>query len=160
MLTWLRSLVAEWSGMRRSDVDTEVENATGAGDGATGTTDTDRTDGGAANGRAPPGRDGRPLEQQFPLELPVSKVEVYRTLGFRPPEFLVWLVEEDGGRMWQVDLVETTGWSKSAMSRSLCSLESDGTLERVQVGRRKLVCVPGELPALVSNDDWPDAPRV
>lgn len=156
MLTWFKSLVAAKSGTRQPDA--EVEEATRAGDSATGTTDADRTGGGATDGVAPPGRDSRPPGQQLFPELPVSRVEVYRNLDLLPPEFLVWVVKENGGQMWQADIVETTGWSKSTVSRYLCSLESDGTLERIQAGRRKLVCVPGELPDRVSNDDWPDAP--
>ena len=43
-------------------------------------------------------------------------------------------------------MVDATGWSKSTVSRYLDSLESSGLVERVWVGRRKLVGVPGELP--------------
>ena len=55
--------------------------------------------------------------------------------------------------MWQSDLVETTGWSKSTVSRYLDTLETSGTVERVRVGRRNLVGVPGELPDVVPTTD-------
>lgn len=157
MLTWVKSLVAEGSGMGQPDA--EVADATRTGGSTTGTTDAGRTDGGATDRAAPPGRSGRPSEEQLLLELPVSKVDVYCDLGLQPAEFLVWVVEENGGQMWQGDLVETTGWSKSTVSRYLCSREAKGTLERLQVGRRKLVYTPEKSPDLVNDDDWPDTPR-
>ncbi|MDX1748471.1 MAG: helix-turn-helix domain-containing protein [Halobacteriales archaeon] len=87
----------------------------------------------------------------------VSKQEVHIELGLRPAEFLEWLVRDAGGRMWQADLVETTGWSGSSVSRYLGRLESEGTVDRVQIGRRKLVGVPGGLPESVPTSDGPTA---
>ena len=79
----------------------------------------------------------------------VSKQELGMELGLQPHEFLAWLVRDAGGQMWQAEMVETTGWSKSTVSRYLESLESSGIVERVPVGRRKLVGVPGEMPDCV-----------
>ena len=76
----------------------------------------------------------------------VSRQEVQIELGLQPHEFLAWLVRSSGGRMWQADMVETTGWSKSTVSRYLDTLESNDIVERVQIGRRKLVGVPDEMP--------------
>jgi hypothetical protein len=72
----------------------------------------------------------------------IPKQTIWTELGLQPHEFLVWLVRDAGGRMWQAELVETTGWSKSTVSRYLDSLETDGTVERVWVGRQKLVSLP------------------
>ena len=83
----------------------------------------------------------------------VSKQELRMELGLRPHEFLAWLVRDAGGQMWQAEMVETTGWSKSTVSRYLESLESSGIVERVPVGRRKLVGVPGEMPDCVPEAD-------
>ena len=87
----------------------------------------------------------------------VSRGEVGVELGLQPHEFLAWLVRYSGGRAWQTELVETTGWSKSTVSRYLDSLESNGVVERVRIGRRKLVGVPGRMPdAVPPSGDPPD----
>jgi hypothetical protein len=84
----------------------------------------------------------------------ISKQRVWMDLGLSPDEFLVELICRAGGRMWQADIVNTTGWSKSTVSRHLGELESSGTIERVQIGRRKLVGVPGEMPdEVVESED-------
>jgi hypothetical protein len=46
-------------------------------------------------------------------------------------------------------------WSKSSVSRYLGTLESDDIVERVQIGRRKLVGVPEEMPDAVPVADGP-----
>jgi hypothetical protein len=85
----------------------------------------------------------------------VSKQELGMELGLQPHEFLAWLVRDAGGQMWQAEMVETTGWSKSTVSRYLEALESSGIVERVPVGRRKLVGIPGEMPDHVPVSDSP-----
>jgi hypothetical protein len=85
----------------------------------------------------------------------VSKQEVQVELGLQPHEFLAWLVRSSGGRMWQADVVDTTGWSKSTVSRYLDTLESNDVVERVRIGRRKLVGVPEEMPVESRTPDGP-----
>ncbi|MDX1746987.1 MAG: helix-turn-helix domain-containing protein [Halobacteriales archaeon] len=85
----------------------------------------------------------------------VSKQDVQMELGLQPHEFLVWLVRDAGGHMWQADMVDATGWSKSTVSRYLDTLESSGVVERVWIGRRKLVGVPGEMPDPISVSEGP-----
>lgn len=153
MLTWLESLFAAGSGRRQPD--TEPERAARAGDDDTGAADADHTGGGATDGATTPERDSVSPARELVEESLVSKRELRLEFGLSPPEFLVCVVRDEGGQTWQGVLVKRTGWSKSTVSRYLCSLESDGTLKRIPVGRRKLVCVPGEMPDIVSNDDWP-----
>lgn len=86
-------------------------------------------------------------------EKPVSKQAVYVEFGLQPHEFLAWLVRDAGGKMWQTDLVRTTGWAKSTVSRYLETLEANGTVTRVLIGRNNLVGIPGEMPDIVSSPD-------
>lgn len=50
------------------------------------------------------------------------------------------------GYAWQSELVEATGWSGGKVSRTLSSMESDGTVNRYRSGREKVVFVPGTEP--------------
>ncbi|MFC6938530.1 helix-turn-helix transcriptional regulator [Salinirubellus sp. GCM10025818] len=85
----------------------------------------------------------------------VSKRDVRVEFGLQPDEFLAQLVRSADGRMWQADLVETTGWSKSTVSRYLDGLETDGTVERIWIGRQKLVSLPEAAPETPDATDGP-----
>lgn len=63
-----------------------------------------------------------------------------------PKPHLLELLASKGGRMKQTDLVESTEWSKSTISRHLTQLERDGYVKRVRIGRCKLV--------LFASDDY------
>lgn len=56
-----------------------------------------------------------------------------------------------GGRMRQGDLVECTEWSKSKMSRLLSDMEAEGTINRTQIGREKIVALPGHEPGAAQS---------
>ncbi|UTF53981.1 helix-turn-helix transcriptional regulator [Natronosalvus rutilus] len=56
------------------------------------------------------------------------------------------LIAQSGGRMRQSDLVEETRWSSSSVSRKLSSMEEEGLITRVQVGRGNLVFLAGYEP--------------
>ena len=65
-----------------------------------------------------------------------------------------------GGRMRQGELVDCTEWSKSKMSRLLSDMEDEGTIKRTQIGREKIVALPGyEHEAVKSPFDAPDGVR-
>ncbi|MFC6836091.1 helix-turn-helix transcriptional regulator [Halomarina ordinaria] len=49
------------------------------------------------------------------------------------------LLEENGGRMRQVDIVEGTDWSKSKVSMLLSDMEDDGLVNKLRVGRENIV---------------------
>lgn len=55
-------------------------------------------------------------------------------------------LEANGGRLWQQDICERTGWSPTTVSRTLSELEDTGPIVRVQFGRQKLVCLPDSVP--------------
>lgn len=58
-------------------------------------------------------------------------------------QFVVDLLLSNGGRVRQSAVVETSGWSKSKVSRLLSRMERDGHVEKVAVGRENLVVLVG-----------------
>lgn len=56
------------------------------------------------------------------------------------------LLEENGGRMLQSDMVEAADWSKATVSRVLTTMEEAGEVTRVDIGRGNLVARPGDEP--------------
>jgi len=52
---------------------------------------------------------------------------------------VVTLIQENGGRMKQVNIVEETGWSKSKVSMLLSDMEDDGTISKLRVGRENII---------------------
>jgi len=59
---------------------------------------------------------------------------------------VVRLLEENGGRMKQVDIVERTEWSKSKVSMLLSDMEDDGEISKLRVGRENIISLAGEEP--------------
>ena len=68
-----------------------------------------------------------------------------------PEERIVELVEERGGRMKQAEVVANIEWSESTVSRKLQRLESSGEVTRCQLGREKVVYLPGCEPAALAS---------
>ena len=68
-----------------------------------------------------------------------------------PEERIVEMLEENGGRMKQAEVVRNVEWSESTVSRKLQRLESTGEVTRYQLGREKLVYLPGEEPAALDS---------
>ena len=56
------------------------------------------------------------------------------------------LIERNGGRMKQTDIVDSVEWSKAKVSRLLADLESDGAITKLRLGRENLICLPGSEP--------------
>jgi len=56
------------------------------------------------------------------------------------------LLDERGGRMKQVDIVEETGWSKSKVSMLLSEMEEDGEISKLRVGRENIISKAGMEP--------------
>jgi uncharacterized membrane protein len=56
---------------------------------------------------------------------------------------VVTLIQENGGRMKQVNIVEETGWSKSKVSMLLSDMEDDGTISKLRVGRENIISLEG-----------------
>lgn len=83
-----------------------------------------------------------------------SEVDVVTATGRSRADALVELVEARGGRVKQSELVEITDWSKATVSRHLTRLEDDGAIDRIPVGRCKVVLLPDET---LFDDDFDPA---
>jgi len=61
-------------------------------------------------------------------------------------DFVIQLLEENGGRMKQVSIVEQTDWSKSKVSMLLSEMEEDDRISKLRVGRENIISLAGEEP--------------
>ncbi len=56
------------------------------------------------------------------------------------------LLEDNGGRMKQVDIVEATEWSKSKVSMLLSDMADEGEISKLRVGRENIISMAGHEP--------------
>jgi hypothetical protein len=61
-------------------------------------------------------------------------------------ERVMQLLEENGGRMKQVNIVEETGWSKSKVSMLLSDMEEEDRISKLRVGRENIISKRGMEP--------------
>jgi uncharacterized membrane protein len=61
-------------------------------------------------------------------------------------ERVISLLESQGGRMKQVEIVDRTDWSKSKVSMLLSDMESEGQVSKLRVGRENIVSLAGHEP--------------
>ncbi|MDY6764089.1 MAG: hypothetical protein SV377_00105 [Halobacteria archaeon] len=67
-----------------------------------------------------------------------------------PPELLtdedriIHMLQENGGRMKQVDIVNKTDWSKSKVSMVLSDMEDEGTISKLRLGRENIIELESE----------------
>ncbi|MFC7134903.1 MULTISPECIES: helix-turn-helix transcriptional regulator [Salinibaculum] len=61
------------------------------------------------------------------------------------------LLEDNGGRMKQVNIVEETEWSKSKVSMLLSEMEEAGDISKLRVGRENIISIKGEEPDAVGS---------
>jgi hypothetical protein len=54
------------------------------------------------------------------------------------------LLEANGGRMKQSKIVEETRWSTAKVSQLLSSMDDEGRIEKLRIGRENLISLPGE----------------
>jgi uncharacterized membrane protein len=59
---------------------------------------------------------------------------------------VVSMLEDNGGRMKQVNIVDETGWSKSKVSMLLSEMEEEGTISKLRVGRENVISLAGHEP--------------
>jgi uncharacterized membrane protein len=71
-------------------------------------------------------------------------------------EALVTLIEQNGGRMRQVQIVGRVRWSKSKVSRLLRELEAEGRVRRIRFGRENLVYLAEHDPVSLGRPDGVD----
>jgi hypothetical protein len=60
-------------------------------------------------------------------------------------ERVIRLLEDNGGRMKQQDVVETLEWSETKTSDVVGDLHEDGKIERYRLGRENVLALPGEM---------------
>lgn len=87
----------------------------------------------------PTGGQDRPAEPSY--ELPPMTDE----------ERVLDLLNREGGREKQVQVVEKTGWSKAKVSRVLSRMEEEGEITRIKIGRENLVCLEDHVPKGVQS---------
>lgn len=59
-----------------------------------------------------------------------------------PDERVLALLDEHGGRMWQQDVVDETGYSAGRVSEVLSEMEGDDQITRYWKGGKKVVTLP------------------
>jgi len=64
---------------------------------------------------------------------------------------VVALLEANGGRMKQVNIVAETEWSKSKVSMLLSEMDEDGTISKLRVGRENIISLDGDEPAAAGS---------
>ena len=73
---------------------------------------------------------------------------------------ILTVLADNDGRMDQRDISDAADLSQSTTSRKLIAMESDGAVTRYEIGRRKIVFLPGEEPeAFESPIDRADSPQ-
>ncbi|MFC4543181.1 helix-turn-helix transcriptional regulator [Halosolutus amylolyticus] len=77
---------------------------------------------------------------------PTSRSEILDH-GISPEAYVRAVLEKHDGRLKQRRFADEYGWSASTVSRLLSDLEARGAIERYQLGREKIVCLPSEVPA-------------
>jgi hypothetical protein len=92
-------------------------------------------DGGAPGPIAGDGSAAAPAEPAIPDEELLSD-----------EDRVLQLLEERGGRMKQVNIVDETGWSKSKVSMLLSDMEDEGQISKLRIGRENVISLSGEEP--------------
>lgn len=65
------------------------------------------------------------------------------------------LVQENGGRMKQSEIVQSVDWSKAKVSRLLADLEEEERITKLRLGRENLICLPGHEPTASQSAEQP-----
>ena len=99
--------------------------------------------GAAANSASEPDTSPTP---EHPAEPAVAEEEL-----LSDEDRVLNLLEENGGRMKQVNIVENTEWSKSKVSMLLSDMEDEGLISKLRVGRENIISKAGEEPDAVGS---------
>jgi uncharacterized membrane protein len=59
-------------------------------------------------------------------------------------ERVEYLLEQNGGRMKQANIVKETGWSNAKVSQLLSSMEEEDRVDKLRIGRENLISLPDE----------------
>lgn len=80
-----------------------------------------------------------------------SQADIVQHVGLTPREFVIAVLHRHDGHVPQQAFTRYTDLSESSLSRLLGDLEADEQVERVQLGRQKVVCLPGKIPGDASD---------
>jgi hypothetical protein len=75
-----------------------------------------------------------------------STTEVTEPMPMTDEDRVLALLREHGGRMKQSQVVERTEWSKAKVSRLLSSMNEEGTVEKLSIGRENIISLDGHGP--------------
>ncbi|MFD1647059.1 helix-turn-helix transcriptional regulator [Haloarchaeobius litoreus] len=109
--------------------------------GATGAVPDEEEAAGAAEGVAAGAADEPPEADEIDEELLSDEERVLR------------LLDGNGGRMKQANIVKETGWSNAKVSQLLSGMADDEEIRKLRIGRENLITLPGE--SLGEFDDEP-----
>ena len=59
-------------------------------------------------------------------------------------ERVLRLLDDNGGRMKQANIVKETGWSNAKVSQLLSSMDEDDRIDKLRIGRENLISFPDE----------------
>lgn len=68
----------------------------------------------------------------------VEETEVEKEL-LTDEDRVVRILDENGGKMKQAEIVDETGWSKSKVSMLLSNMEEDGKISKLRLGRENVI---------------------
>lgn len=79
--------------------------------------------------------------------VPAPRLEQTRPqTGLTDEERVQAIIDENGGRIRQKEIVARVDWSKAKVSRVLSRLEENDEVVKLRLGRENLVCLPGHEP--------------
>ena len=103
---------------------------------------------------AGPGDDDSPATEQPPAPESAGEASTEDQTGdelLSDEERVERLLEEQGGRVKQAEVVERTDWSDAKVSQVLSSMEEEGRVDKLRIGRENLITLPGVDP--MDSDD-------
>ena len=92
----------------------------------------------------PEQRDGEPVGPDPPAEHTDEDVDPEL---LSDEERVLRLIERNGGRMKQADIVTETGWSNAKVSQLLSAMDEEDRINKLRIGRENLISLPDEDPA-------------
>lgn len=112
--------------------DTTNDAAEAGAANATPTNDVDEGPDDDEETREHEGEETREHEEQIDPELLSDEERVLR------------LIEGNGGRMKQANIVSETGWSNAKVSQLLSAMDEDDQIDKLRIGRENLISLPDE----------------
>ncbi|MFC7155135.1 helix-turn-helix transcriptional regulator [Halomarina halobia] len=102
-------------------------------------------DGGSGGPTVPPGGTSA-SERRADRSATVAEPSVPDEALMTDEDRVMDLLDVNGGRMKQVNIVEETGWSKSKVSMLLSEMEEEGYISKLRVGRENIISRAGDEP--------------